>query len=166
MPACTCPATAPKTKATDTADHLSDEKSVSVALLSLLGGVVPANLVSLSEKPFVCLKYFRLRKNTFTPFDREQSFALILRQPSFDLCCRGKREEMQNPRKRDSSIRTSEPFSSSVKPFVRPRIFARRKYKCSFGKRLLLFVRQRPFSGVKCPTFLKKRQPTQLFFLL
>ena len=185
-----------------------------------MGGVAPANLVPLSEKPFVCLRYFRLRENTFTSFNREQSFALIcashcltcvagakrkperiggtkrgalvprrepsprsvvfrhrpenkvfrlvarqnpftegvlaappvplkvkatdtalrlslksqyrlpinlfwglglrpyLRQPLFNLCCRGKREEMQNPRKRDSSCVPTNYVHWSEKSFV------------------------------------------------
>ena len=54
--------------------------------------VCPGKLFDWSEKPFVCLMYFRIRENTFAPSNRGAIVRPYLRQPLLNLCTRDKRE--------------------------------------------------------------------------
>ena len=78
-----------KVKATDVACHLTDERSISVASAFIWGHCL-GKLFDSSEKPFVCLRYFRRRENTFA--------FISARQLLFNFCTRDKREGMEKPR--------------------------------------------------------------------
>ena len=90
-----------------------------------------------SEKPFVCLRYFRIRENTFTLSSRKTIVRPYLRQPLLNLCNRGKRE------------RAGANFTTvSVKPFVRPRIFAQQKCTLLARNGILSVLRNRVHTAV------------------
>ena len=108
------------------------------------------------------------RRNFSSYFEKSVSVAFIalfkalglcLRQPLLNLCCRDKREpERVDYAKRATLVPRRQPSPRSV-------VFRRRPENKVFR----LVARQNPFTeGVLAapPTLLKKRQPTQLFFLL
>ena len=119
---------------------------------------VPANSVPLSEKPFVCLRYFRTAKILFLHLTGKTIVRPYLRQPLLNLCTRDKREpERIGDTKRGALVPRRQPSPRSV-------VFRRRPENKVFR----LVARQNPFTeGVLAapPSFLKKRQQTQFFFL-
>ena len=106
-----------------------------------------ANVLLWSETPFVCLMYFRRRENTFA--------FISARQLLLNFCTRDKRGVMEKPRQ---TVR--QPLPNLCTRDKREEMQNPRKRDSS-----AYLVRQRPFSGVKRPSLLKKRQPTLLYLL-
>ena len=98
--------------------------------------VCPGKLFDWSEKPFVCLMYFRIRENTFTLSSRKTIVRPYLRQPLLNLCTRDKREsERIGGTKRGALVPHRQPSPRSV-------VFRRRPENKVFR----LVARQNPFT--------------------
>ena len=81
------PAYPKKTRATDATFRITLKSPYRLPLKYFLGGVVPANLVPLSEKPFVCPHIFAERKCT-----------RLLNEDFFTVCGRACDNEKDSPR--------------------------------------------------------------------